>query len=201
MMKSPSPADTLGLRERKKIKTFTAIQQHALRLFREQGYEATTIEQIAAAAEVSPSTFFRYFPAKEDLVIRDIYDSQILEAFRAQPAECSPIQAARRAITAVFSSVSEKDIADLWLRVELQRDVPELRAAMLDEMTRSLQVFADGLAERLGCSRDDLRVRTFAGVLMGVALTVMVSMFENPHADFFAEFDASLAFVEAGMPL
>jgi transcriptional regulator GlxA family with amidase domain len=53
-----------GLRERKKTKTRAAIREHALRLFREQGYEATTVEQIAEAAEVSHSTFFRYFPTK-----------------------------------------------------------------------------------------------------------------------------------------
>ena len=202
-MKSPSPTDTLtlGLRERKKMKTFTAIQQHALRLFREQGYEATTIEQIAAAAEISPSTFFRYFPTKEDLVIRDIYDSLMVEAFRAQPVECSPIQAARRAIATMFSSISAEDIQDMWFRMELQRDVPELRAAMLNELTRSLQLFAAVLAERLGCGADDLRVRAFAGVLMGVSLTVMVSMMEQPRADFFTEFDDCLAFIEAGMPL
>jgi AcrR family transcriptional regulator len=60
-----SPAEPTGLRERKKARTRAAIQRHALRLFQEQGYSATTVDQIAAAAEISPSTFFRYFPTKE----------------------------------------------------------------------------------------------------------------------------------------
>jgi AcrR family transcriptional regulator len=59
------------LRERKKVKTRAAIQQHALRLVREQRYEATTVEQIADAAEVSPSTFFRYFPTKKAVALYD----------------------------------------------------------------------------------------------------------------------------------
>jgi AcrR family transcriptional regulator len=71
-----------GLRERKKAKTRAAIQEQAMRLFRERGYEATTVEQIAEAAEVSPSTFFRYFPTKEAVVMYDVLDQILIEAFQ-----------------------------------------------------------------------------------------------------------------------
>src|SRR5258708_39627591 len=90
----------VGLRERKKVKTRAAIKQHALRLFQEQGYAATTVEQIAEAAEVSPSTFFRYFPTKEDVVLQDDFDPLFVEAFKLQPPDLSPIQALRAAIRA-----------------------------------------------------------------------------------------------------
>ena len=80
-----------GLRERKKARTRAAIREHALRLFREQGYDATTVEQIAEAAEVSPSTFFRYFPTKEDVVLQDDMELLWIDALRAQPAGLSTI--------------------------------------------------------------------------------------------------------------
>src|ERR1700746_2085024 len=87
----------LGLRERKKIKTRHAIRREAFRLFDANGYAATTVEQIADAAEVSPSTFFRYFPSKESLLLADDLDPLILQAFDAQPPDLSLIQAFRRA--------------------------------------------------------------------------------------------------------
>ena len=79
-----------SLRERKKARTRASLREHALRLFREQGYQATTVEQIAAAAEVSPSTFFRYFPTKEDLVLQDDMDTRLLDAFAAAAARPCP---------------------------------------------------------------------------------------------------------------
>src|ERR1700758_3580511 len=87
----------LGLRERKKIKTRHAIRREAFRLFDANGYAATTVEQIADAAEVSPSTFFRYFPAKGSPLPADGLDPLVLAAFKAQPPDLSPSQAIRRA--------------------------------------------------------------------------------------------------------
>ena len=89
----PAAGKAAGLRERKKAKTRAAIREHALRLFRERGYSATTVEQIAAAAEVSPATFFRYFPTKEDVVLWDEYDALIWEMLDQRPGDESPLQA------------------------------------------------------------------------------------------------------------
>src|ERR1700748_3060170 len=96
-----------GLRERKKAKTRAAIRDHALRLFRENGYQRTTVEQIAAAAEVSPSTFFRYFPTKEDVVLQDDMDTRMVEALERQPASLSPLSAVRAAARDALASYTE----------------------------------------------------------------------------------------------
>src|ERR1700759_1640182 len=94
-MLSPGQRGSPGLRERKKARTRASLREHALRLFREQGYQATTVEQIAAAAEVSPSTFFRYFPTKEDLVLQDDMDTRMMAALERQPPGLSTVAAVR----------------------------------------------------------------------------------------------------------
>jgi AcrR family transcriptional regulator len=190
----------MGLRERKKAKTRTAIQHVALRLFREQGYEATTIEQIAEAVEISPSTFFRYYGAKEDLVLTDDYDPLIIEACRTQPAELGPIQATRRGFRAVFDRLTEDELADMRDRAELALAVPELRAGMLDQFAQTIRQITDLVAERVGRASDDFAVCTQAGAILGVMISAEFYSVEHPGSDLVALLDNALAHLEAGLP-
>jgi AcrR family transcriptional regulator len=191
----------VGLRERKKAKTKATIQQHALRLFRDQGYDATTVERIAEAAEVSPSTFFRYFPTKEDVMLYDVLDPPVIAAFRAQPAKLSPIQALRGALRAVFAELPAEELALQRERDRLIRSVPELRARMLDEFARNLDLLAEVVAERVGRRADELAVRTLAGAVIGVGIAAWYTAADQPLPDAMALMDASLAQLEAGLPL
>jgi AcrR family transcriptional regulator len=190
-----------SLRERKKAKTRAAIQQHALRLFRAQGYAATTVEQIAEAAEVSPSTFFRYFPTKEDVVLYDELDPLLVAAFESQPDELSPIQAMRGALRSVFAGLSAAELEDVQERARLSVAVPELRMRMLDQLAGAIRVSAQMLAKRLHRRADDLAMHTLAGAIIGSLMAALLAGIEDPAADFFALMDASLAYLESGLPL
>lgn len=190
-----------GLRERKKAKTRASIQEHALRLFREQGYDETTVEEIAEAAEVSPSTFFRYFPTKEDVVMYDAFDPLLIEAFRAQPKELTPIQAMRASVREVFGSLTAEQIRPLRERAVLAFGVPELRAAMLDQFISSGAMMVGLVAERLGRPAEDFAVRTFAGAVVGAIMGAMLPVIYDESADFVELMDAGLAYLEAGLPL
>lgn len=199
---SESPAiDKPGLRERKKARTRASIQEHALRLFREQGYEATTVEQIAEAAEVSPSTFFRYFPTKEDVVAYDALDPAVMASWRSQAPEMAPIPAIRRAMIEVFGSLTPDQVAEMMDRGRLLFSVPELRQAAINEMIRSGQMVADEMAVRLGRSPDDFELRVFAGAVMGGLLAALIPMLESGSVDMMTQLDRAFAFLEKGMPL
>ena len=190
-----------GLRERKKAKTRLAIREHAMALFKDQGYDKTTVEQIAAAAEVSPSTFFRYFPSKEEVVLQDDYDALLIAAFHAQQVGVPPLQALRNAISEVFLSMPEGQQAEEADRIRLMTEVPELRARMLAQVSEMLQMLAEAVAERVGPQSDDFEVRTFAGALVGVALGIAASSGDDPGNDYLRQFDRALALLEAGLPV
>ena len=200
MSVSPDAKSRLGLRERKKARTRAAIREHALRLFRAQGYDETTVEQIAEAAEVSPSTFFRYFPTKEDVVLQDDLDLLWMDAFRAQPPGMSPIAAMRAALHEGFATMSSEDMGMLRETMDLAA-IPAVRARMLDEFARTNQLLATAIAERVGRSPDDFAVQTVAGAVLGVA---MAAWFTTPHNDieaFADKYERGLALLEAGLPL
>jgi AcrR family transcriptional regulator len=190
-----------GLRERKKARTRAAIQQHALRLFADQGYAATTVEQIAAAAEVSPSTFFRYFPTKEDVVLTDDYDPLIIRAFHAQPSDATPLRALRNALRTSLGELAPEELAGLRDRVLLMTSVLELRAALLAGMTQTTGMIAELVASRAGRTVDDPAVRIGVGALMGAWLTVILHWAAHPGRDLAADLDEAMAHLEAGLPL
>jgi AcrR family transcriptional regulator len=194
-----------GLRERKKARTRAAIREQALRLIREQGYEATTIEQIAEAAEVSPSTFFRYFPTKEDVVLQDDIDPLALAAFAEQPAGLAPIAAFRAAARSTFASLDDNQLATLAETARLSFAVPEVRARAVDELARTIGVIAEATAQRYGRDLDDFAVWNIAGAIVGVIMAATMPWTDWTEAgsapDLLERIDAALAHLEAGLPL
>lgn len=200
-MSAPPDRTELGLRERKKAKTRAAIQAHAFRLFGERGYDSTTVEQICEAAEVSESTFYRYFPTKVDVVLWDEFDPLIVRAFADQPAELNPIQALRAAFRAAFAELSVEQHAEQRQRMALVLSVPELRAGMLDQFAQAMHLLADIVAERTGRSNDDAAVRTLAGAVIGVAMAVMFVMADDPTANLAELLDEAIAHLETGLTL
>ena len=195
----PPPPDrpAPGLRERKKARTRAAIQSHALRLFREQGYDATTVDQIGEAAEVSESTFFRYFPAKTDVVLWDEFDPLIIRAFTEQPAGLTPLQALRAAFADAFAQLTAAQHAEQRQRMTLVLSVPDLRAAMIDQLAQAMQLLAGLVAERTGRPADDLGVRTLAGAVLGACIAVMLALDDDPAADLPTLLDQAIAHLEA----
>lgn len=187
-----------GLRERKKAKTRAAIQAAALHLFERQGYHATTVDEIAERAEISQSTFFRYFPTKEDVVLHDRYDPLLLADFRAQPHKLSPIAALRRTLRSVLGTLPADEFARERQRATLIISVPELRARTLDQLASTLQPLTDAVAERTGRSPEDPAVRALTGAVLGVAISAMLTASREPAADYLELMDEALAHLETG---
>jgi AcrR family transcriptional regulator len=198
-MTSPSASSTGGLRERKKAKTKAAIQRHAVRLFTEQGFAATTVEQIAEAAEVSPSTVFRYFPTKEELVVFDPYDPVIFAEFQRQPPELSLVQAWRHALRGAFANMTEDEITGQLERGRLVLSVPELWGATLNDTRNSLEIMMNLSAERVGRSAEDPELRATVGAFFGVMLTAALDWVRTEDRLVLAKLDEALAFLDSGL--
>jgi len=170
-MTGPGPdPGTPGLRERKKIRLRRAVQVAALDLFEAQGYEHTTVEQIAEAAETSTTTFYRYFPTKEDVVL-DNDVSPLFEATAATRPAGEPLIATIRAAMAAVVAAAEAD-RDLTLaRMRLVATVPALGARFTGEERRTIDLLTRLLATRTGRPADDYQLELIAFVLAGVLFT------------------------------
>lgn len=188
-----------GLRELKKQRTREAIQNAALRLYREQGYVATTLEQVAAEAEVSLSTLFRYFPTKPDAVLYDRVDPIFVEELLAQPADLPIVAAMRGALRSTLSRPGEDLLRIEGTRMDLIIEVPEVRAAATLKFEEGMPMFIEAVAHRTGREPDDPEVHAAVGAVAGAAMSgyLRAAML---GADAFEAVDASLQFLEDGMP-
>jgi AcrR family transcriptional regulator len=176
---STSGSTGTGLRERKKRRTREAIQHHALRLFAEQGYEATTVEQIAAAAEVSPSTFFRYYPTKEDVVLDDGYDPIFYQALLDRPAGEPPLVALHGAMLSGIAGITDDGGKDMRERLRLVLSVPALRGRIIQNTSESVALIAEALARRAGRAEPDLDDESVAGAYIGMAVVAVMRWAEH----------------------
>jgi AcrR family transcriptional regulator len=161
-----------SLRERKKLKTRESIQREAMRLIHEKGYDKTTIEQIAAAVDVSPSTFFNYFPSKEDVVLYDAYDPIIGKLLLERPAD-EPLSVAIRHVLEEMGPLFERDRDIILARARLWIEEPSLRARLWEELERGQSFISELIARRSGREPDDFDIRVTVMVVIMAAMEAM----------------------------
>lgn len=175
-MVAPEP----GLRERKKAQTRERLRDAAIDLFLRNGYDGTTVAQIAAAADVSEPTFFRYYGSKVAVAvepIRDLVDA-LTAAVAAQPAQLSPVEACLAvADDATINAAIPPPEVPAALR-QLQSEA--VLAGLLRIFDDGRQTFADDCAKRLGVEPMDPLAQQTAGAIFGVILGATRAWVHDP---------------------
>lgn len=162
-------------REARKAATRQAIQEQALRLFLGQGYDATTVDEISAAAGVSHMTFFRNFPTKESVVDTDDYDPMIAALIRARPADEDPITAVQRAMSHGLAAILPEAHDALLARTRLIMQTPALRARQADNLHATRVLFARALADRAGLAEPPFALEVLAAAALAALTTALTA--------------------------
>ena len=196
------PVDTsVGLRERKKLRTRAELSDAAFRLFAERGFDETTIEDIVEQVEVSPRTFFRYFDSKEDVVI-GFFDDLGLELramLAVRPAEEPPFTALRAALGSLIDLYEERQDRVVAAK-RLAHETPSIRARLLDKHARWENGVTKELVTRIGGDpSQEPRMRLIAAVALA-AFSTAVSAWctSSGRADLHALVDDALGAVGNG---
>jgi AcrR family transcriptional regulator len=169
----PDATRLLTPRERRRVRTMREIQGHALALFAAQGYAQTTIEQIAEASDISPRTFFRYFPTKEDVVFWDEYDEVVVEHLHSWPVDL-PVGETFRVITRdALAALYRHDPERLLARYRLLTTVPEVRARFLDFMRSGVAQLGASVAGQRNLAPDDLKLQLTALAVIDLAMAAL----------------------------
>ena len=154
------------------------------------------LDQSHEAAEVSPSTFFRYFPSKEMVLMANDLDLVTVEALEKQPPDMPSLQAFRRALEITMATLSEDEWRFERARIRMVLSIPELKSAQFDEYRRTVTALTEADCRRTGREPDDFEVRVFVGALAGGLMAVLDHASGVPERMYRA-----LDFMEAGMPL
>ena len=188
-----------GLRERKKERTHEAIRDAALELFHEKGYEGTTVDDIAAAADVSPRTFFRYYASKEEVLFSKFDETlELLHDFlHSFPPEVTVGEALRAALNE-FASMGSMVSADR-ATFDIFRSSEHLHARYLMSFFRLERIAADWVASRAGLPADDFLPRTLAAVLASGARVALDVWVEQPDRELPDLLETTLAMIESGL--
>ena len=170
----------VGLRERKKLQRRRQIEAAALELFARDGFDATTVETIAAACEIAPRTFFSYFATKDDLVLADYTDRlrRILDAFAARPAN-EPAWEALQAAFATIAADFESQADELRARFAIMATAPSVRARSLELQLGWEFALAERLAERADVA-DDAVAQLLAGTALAIMRTTLRQWLTSP---------------------
>jgi AcrR family transcriptional regulator len=176
-----SAATAGGLRERHKQSTRRSLEDAALRLFADHGYDATTIEAIAEAAGVSPRTFFRYFTAKDEVLDMGWQQrrEQLAELVDAAPAEHDDHETAARVLVEMAESF-EPERERVLLRARALRSSAALRGRNADTTAAWEQTLAAGLARRRGLPEPDIGARAVAAAYTAVWRTALGDWLHSP---------------------
>jgi AcrR family transcriptional regulator len=161
-------------RQRKKNATRDRIRASALRLFGEQGYDATTVEQIAAAAGVSHMTFFRYFPAKEDVALSDSYDPLLAASLEQTPASWPLARRIRTVLVQGLRQVYDTERDALLAQNKLIVSTPALRDRLWADQIGTQQLILQVLAPR-----PSFQDRVTVAACLAAATTAVLSWVEN----------------------
>lgn len=168
----------LDWRQRKKAATRDRLRASALSLFRDQGYEATTVEQIAAAAGVSHMTFFRYFPTKEDVALSDSYDPLIVGLIaRSRPSQ--PLfQRVRTALLQGLRQVYNAERDTMLAQNKLIVSTPALRERLWANQVATQELILDALHDgQVG--HPDLQAKVVIAACVAATTTAVLTWTEN----------------------
>lgn len=139
-------------RERKKLETRRALERSALRLFAERGYEQTTVEDIAEAADVAVRTFFRYFSSKQDVLFGDVVTdriSRLRHELAERPRDENPLESIR-IVMALLDFTGPDEEQQILARMELMRRQPSFVGRYLEIMDDLRRAIVDFVADRTG---------------------------------------------------